>query len=203
MIPVSRNSTLSTALLVVGVGLLLAPALFPIPPVLIHDTGPESLENASEMRASGYTVVAYENLSERGQRLYVRTLRNDGEYRVPVGEGAPDFPYPAPAELGDADGYRERAAMQGVVVERPPDGDLPPPDEPVEAAEHVRERYERTDRTPPAEAALRRRIGRYDVMTTRTGSPPIDHPRSLARVVAAALGVVALGTGGYLRSKPR
>ena len=201
--PMTRTSTASTVLLVAGIVLLTAPALFPIQPVLVHDATPGTVENASAIRADGYSIVAYENLSERGRELYVRTLRNGGEYSVPAGEGAPDFSYPTSGELGDADGYRERTALEGVAVERPPDADLPPPAEPLDAAEHLRERFEATNRTAPSQSELRRRIARYDLLTTRTDRPPLRDPASLARLVAAAAGVLALGVGGYLRSKPR
>ena len=198
----TQNTTLSNALLVVGIALLIAPALFPIQPVLVHDTRQGSMGNASQIREQGYTIIPYENMSERGQRLYVQTLRNDGEYSVPMGEGAPEFTYPTPGELGEVEDYRDRVALQGIAIERPADGTLPPPDEPLRAAEHVKERYERNNQTAPSEKETRRQIGRYDIMTTRTASPPLEEPTSLARLLAAAFGVLALGIGGYLRSKP-
>lgn len=199
----THNATIPKVLLVVGVVLLIAPALLPIQPVLVHDTGKGSVENASVISERGYTIVAYENLSERGQQLYVQTLRNGGEYSVPVGDGAPEFTYPTPGELGEIRDYRERETLETIVIERPMNGELPPPDEPLHAAEHVKERYERNNWTAPSEAEIRREIGRYDLMTTRTSSPPLQEPTSLARIVAAGLGVIAIGTGGYLGSKPR
>lgn len=203
----TRNST-STALLVAGVALLVAPALLPVQPVLVHDTRDHTIHNASQIRAQGYEVVAYENMSERGQRLYVQALRNDGEYVVALEQGAPEFPYPTPDELGEVEDYRERTAMQVVAIERPPDADLPPPDEPVERAEHMREQFQRQNeetgrnRSVPSEAELRQRIGRYDLMRTRTAQAPLEQPASLARLGAVGLGVLALGVGGYLRSRP-
>ena len=199
----AQNTTLPKALLVVGIALLIAPALFPIQPVLVHDTRQDSVENASRIREQGYTIVTYENMSERGQQLYVQTLRSGGEYSVPMGEGATEFSYPTSGELDEVEDYRDRIALQGIAIERPANNDLPPPDEPIHAAEHVKERYERNNLTAPSEEEIRRQIGRYDLMTTRTASPPLEEPTSLARLVAAGLGVLALGIGGYLQSKPR
>ena len=199
----TRNTTISNVLLVVGLALLIAPALFPIQPILVHDTRPGTIDNASQIREQGYRIIAYENLSDRGQQLYVQTLGHGGEYSVPLGEGAPEFNYPTPSELGSVSDYRNRTALQGVAIERSAKSDLPPADEPLQAAESVQRRYERNNQTAPSQKEIRRQIGRYDLMTTRTASPPLEEPTSLARVVVAALGVLALGIGGYLRSKPR
>lgn len=202
----SRRDALSAGLVVLGVALLVGPALVPVQPVLYHDTGPGIEANASqiaEMERQGFTVVSYGNLSERGQQLYVRTLRNDGEYSVPVGEGAEEFDYPTDADLVDAERRVERRRLEMVVVERPPDADLPPPDERLEAAEHLQRRYEeRRNGTNVTVEELRRQIARYDAMEARTGAPSRTSPPVLGRFLAALGGVVALGTGGYLRSLP-
>lgn len=204
----SRHATLSTALLVVGIALLVSPALVPIEPVLYHDTGRWTDDNRTEIEEQGYRIVAYENLSERGKELYLRTLEAGGEYAVPRGEGAPDFAYPTPGELGDVEDWEDRNALRVVVVERPADADLPPTDERLEIAEHRREeairRATETGGTPTVRSVeeMRRQIGRYDMMTTRTDRPPLSAPRSLARLGAVAAGALALGTGGYLRSQP-
>ena len=198
----ARKSTLSTALLVAGIVLLIAPALVPIQPTLVHDTTRGTIGNASEIRADGYEIIAYENLSQRGQQLYTQTLRSGGTYSVPVGEGAPDFRYPTPGELGETENYRERNALQGVVIERPSESDLPPPDEDVNAVEPMLEHRQRANESEISEAELRRQIGRYDLMMTRTARPPLQQPASLAHLAVAVLGVLAIGTGGYLRSKP-
>lgn len=196
-----RHTTLANALLVAGVALLVAPVLFPIQPVLYHDTHRGTVGNESQIQADGYEIVAYENLSERGQQLYVRTLRAGGEYRAPVDEGAPDFAYPSPTELADVRDYRNRNALQGIVVERPPDADLPPPHEPVEAAERSHRHAEERGTEPEQSVEERRRqIARYDVMTTRTDRPPLTASSALLRLLSTAAGVLALGTGGYLRS---
>lgn len=202
----TRRDALSAGLVVLGVALLVGPALVPVQPVLYHDTRPGIEANASqiaEMERQGYTVVSYGTLSERGQQLYVRTLRNDGEYTVPVGEGADEFDYPTDADLADAERRVERRRLEMVVVERPPDADLPPPDEQLEAAEFLQQRYEeRRNGTNVSVEELRRQIARYDAMEARTGAPPRTSPPVLGRFLAALGGVVALGTGGYLRSLP-
>lgn len=200
----SRKSTLSTVLLVAGIGFLIAPALVPVQPTLIHDTTRGTIGNVSDIRADGYEIIAYENLSERGQQLYVQTLRSGGTYSVPVGEGAPDFRYPTPGELGETESYRERSALQGIVIERPSESNLPPPDEDINAAEQILEHRQRVNESESeiSEAELRRQVGRYDLMMTRTARPPLQDPMSLAHLGIAALGVLAIGTGGYFRSKP-
>lgn len=203
-----RHPTLSTALVVAGIALLVAPVLFPIQPVLYHDTRRGTTDDRAELETRGYEIVAYENLSERGQELYLLTLRNGGEYQAPLGTGAPEFAYPTRGELADVEDYRERETRRSIVVERPPDADLPPPDEPVEIAERRSERREQAVEegerpTPTASTAERRRqIARYDLLTTRTDRPPLTATASLLRLLSAVGGVLALGTGGYLRSLP-
>lgn len=199
----TRTPALSTVLLGLGVVLLVTPALFPIQPVLYHDSRRGTVDNRSVIEERGFEIVAYENLSERGQELYVLTLENDGRYSVPLDEGAPDFAYPTDGDLGEFRDYDDRRALEHVVIERPPDADLPPPDEQVEAAEHIRERaIERGSEDPPSLEEARRQIARFDMMRTRTDNPPLDEPKSLARLVSAILGVVAIATGGYQRSRP-
>ena len=232
----TRVPPLSGVLLALGVALLIAPALVPVQPVLYHDTDASTTANRTMLEAEGLEVVAYENLSPRGQELYVEALQNDGDYFVPRGEGAPEFAYPTNEELAALrDDYRARTQLQSIVVERPPNSSLPPPGERVEAAEHMvrneRERAERRkearegtsgERTPetstddatvtpdgptptpsgPSVEELRRQIARYDQMTTRTDLPPLFAPRSLLRLLSVAAGTIAIGTGGYLRSKP-
>lgn len=222
----TRYVTLPAVLVVFGIALLLLPALFPVQPVLYHETSPGTMANGSVLEEQGHTIVAYQDLSPRGQEHYLRALRNDGRSFVPQGEGASEFSYLTEGELGETDDYRERMALQTIVVERPPNTSLPPPDEPVEAAEHLLadERRAEEDRrdgeagsgerssgestaendseTEPTVEELRRQIGRYDQMTTRTDHPPLSTPSSLLRLLSVIGGAVAIGTGGYLRSKP-
>lgn len=196
------------------------PVLFPIQPVLYHDTGRGTLDNRTTLEDQGYEIVSYENLSARGQDLYVQSLRSDGEYTVTLDEGTSDFAYPTPSELGTLEDYRARNRLQSIVVERPLNTSLPPPDEPLEGAEHrVREREESKEardgertsngsdlerETPSRQTVeeLRQQIGRYDVVTTRTALLPLTAPSALVRLVSIVGGVLAIGIGGYLHSKP-
>ena len=158
---VTRNS----ALVAVGVVLLLGPALFPVQPMLYHYPDAGTTENASEIRRAGYEIVAYENLSDRGQELYRRALQEES-LGVPLGEGAPDFEYPTSAELGATEDFDERRRLRSIVIERPPDADLPPPAEPVGMAEAIRER-----RQERREERAERRERAEQPPTTTGGTP--------------------------------
>lgn len=228
----TRNTVVSAALLVLGVGLLVVPALVPIEPIRYHDSRAGTFANESELRAEGFEIVTYENLSDRGQELYVRTLRNGGEYTVALGKGAPDFAYPTDEELGDIEDYRERRTRESIVIERPADdAGLPPPDEQVEEA---MDRYEREEERPrseerprdveeerkrtgdpagqrdgegdarntPSREEFRRQVARYDQFRTRTDHPPLMGATAISRLLSVGGGVVALAAGGYLGSKP-
>lgn len=198
----TSRSTLTAAIAVLGIVLLVAPALIPIQPVLYHDTNPSATENASQLREQGYRIVAYENLSERGKELYVETLEADGRYVVSTGRGAADFAYPRLTRLEGEEAYREERRQRYVVIERPADdGHLPPADERSHAAEYMVE-DERRRGSNRSEAEIRRQIERYDVMSTKTDSPPLTATASLARLLSAVLGVLSIGTGGYLRMQP-
>jgi hypothetical protein len=217
--------TLAHGLVAVGIVLLVGPALFPVQQYRIHDTGHGTIADRAELEREGYRIVAYENLSDRGQELYRRTLENGGQYRVPIGQGAPDFEYEASSEdrRSGVRGPGDRPGM--IVVERPPNADLPEADEPVRAAEDLRERREqrreerREERraagegtptngtatpTPegPGTEELRRTITRYDVMQTSTDTPPLPAPPNLVRLLAALGGILSVGVGGYRASLP-
>ena len=207
--------TAVTVLLVVGVLALLVPALVPVQQVLYHEVGAGTTANGSQLEAQGYTVVAYENLSERGQEIYVAALESaEYEYTVPAGEGAPEFPYDGASEPGDAETYRDYQRLTGIVVERPDDADLPPPAEPVGRLDHERERLAEQATTrngtdgenvSQKRRALERReeaVRTYDLMTVRKGSPPLTDAANLLRLGSVAVGTVAIGLGGYLRSRP-
>ena len=190
----NRRNTLGTALVVLAVVLFVVPAVFPVQPVLSHDTDRSTRDSPSELREQGVPIIAYENLSERGQELYVETLRNDGEYRVPKGEGAPEFDYLTDAERREAFRNDNESAVRSVVIERPEDdSDLPPADEfsvgPGDEEELSGEERER-----------RETMRRYDAMRTTTEQPPLDSPPQLLRLGAALLAVISLGVGGYLLS---
>jgi len=208
-------ATASTVLLVVGVAALLVPALVPVQQVLYHEAGAGTTANGSQLEAEGYTVIAYENLSQRGQEIYVTALESpDREYSVPVGEGAPEFPYDGASEADRREDYRTYQRLTGIVIERPDDADLPPPAEPVGRIDGEREQRpeqsasqnatdsENAAQREPALEQRERAIGTYDLMTVRKGSPPLTDPANLLRLGAVAVGAVALGLGGYLRSRP-
>jgi len=217
--------TAATLLLVVGVAALLVPALFPVQQVLYHDTGAGTMATGEELRAEGYTVIAYENLSDRGQEIYVASLESpDGAYTVPAGQGAPEFPYDGADEFGSVTGstdFEERQRLTSVVIERPDDADLPPPNEPVDRiAAEQRRREEAADgrettpgdgsetATPsgqPSEQQLEQRreaVASYDLMTVRQGTPPATDSGTLLRLGSVLFGTVGVGLGGYLRSRP-
>ena len=197
-----RLDTLGTVLVLAGVAALLLPALFPVQQVLYHETRPGTTANESELERQGHTVVEYENLSARGQEIYVAALRTPGEYTVPVGQGAPEFPYQRPANFSDGDDYQRQRALTSVVVERPEDADLPPPDEPVEVVAYEAEEREGSVNRTELERR-QRQTARYDLLTVRKGTPPLTASSNLMRLGAALFGVVAVGVGGYLRASPR
>ncbi len=189
-----RRTQIGAGLVVVGLlafGLALA---FPVQSVHVHDTTTASTLNETQAEEVGVPVVAYENLSDRGQELYVETLENGGTYRVPVGEGAEDFAYPTNEEArapgGLVEGESNQTSNVVVVVKRPTDdGDLPPADETPAFA----------DEDGPNEST----VMRYDLMTTRTKKPPIGSGAHAPRLAGLVLGLTSLTAGAYvLVSKP-
>lgn len=215
--------TAGTVLLVVGIVALLVPALFPVQQVLYHETRAGTTADGSELRAEGYTVIEYENLSERGQEIYVAALRSpDRAYTVSVGQGAPEFPYDGADDLGDVSGqaeFEERQRLTSVVIERPDDADLPPADEPVERLDRERppredaanggetasrnETATEGDRPSEQDVAQRRQVvAKYDLVTVGQRTPPVTDSGNLLRLGSVLLGTIAIGVGGYFRSRP-
>jgi len=215
--------TLAHALVAVGVVLLVVPALAPVQQYRVHDTRAGATADRADLEESGIEVIAYENLSDRGQELYRKTLENGGRYTVPVGQGAPDFEYGT--ERGDGGGPAGPSVRRSgtIAIERPPDADLPPADEPVEAVERARERERAEAReraqerdgdrrtatgngtatpTTPDYDEMRETITRYDMMQTTTDSPPLPDTSNLFRLFPALAGILALGVGGYRASLP-
>ncbi|WP_436923134.1 hypothetical protein [Halosimplex amylolyticum] len=190
----NRRNTLGTALAVLAVVLFTVPAFFPVQSVLVHETWDSATGPPEELREEGHEIIAYENLSERGQELYVTTLENDGEYSVPLGEGASEFDYLNASERRRAYETDNRSAVRSVVIERPEDDDhLPEADEPnfgprpgENASEGERQRAEV--------------IQRYDAMDTATEEPPLGSTPQLIRLASVLLAVLSLGVGGYLLS---
>jgi hypothetical protein len=199
-----RKLKIGFVLIALSVVLFTIPAVSPAPQMRYHETWQTIGGNESQIEQRGATIVEYEDLSERGQDLYVATLRNDGRYSVPAGQGAPEFPYPTEQERAELDEEDEQAArMLGVVViERPEDdSDLPPADErpphrPDE--EEIEGEFNET-----AYEQRRQQVLQYDMMETRTGPPPLSAPSNLLRLVAVLLAVLSLGIGGYLLSWKR
>ncbi|MDS0258109.1 hypothetical protein NDI56_01650 [Haloarcula sp. S1CR25-12] len=203
--------TAGAVLLVLGVAALLVPALVPVQQVLYHQTDDGATMNGSELEAQGYTVVAYENLSERGKEIYVAALRSEDEYTVPDGQGAPEFPYTGAEDFGEvtsSEEYEQRRRLTSIVIERPENASLPPADEPVD-------RIDRRPEPPEAETTSerdsvnrsrieqrRQAIARYDLMTVRRGTPPVTDSGTLLRLGSVLAGTLFVGLGGYLRSRP-
>ena len=194
MISGALRNRVGAALVVLAVALFVVPAFFPVQPVLVHTTWgdtqqpPEQLRQGEQIR-----VVAYENLSERGQELYVEALENNGEYRVPEGEGAPVFVYATDADRRGAMESQNMTAAGRVVIERPADdSSLPAADERYYPRE---EGLNETEREQRREQALR-----YDLMQTSKEQPPLGSPPQLLRLGAVVFAVIFLGTGGYFLS---
>lgn len=204
-----------TALVFLGVVLLLAPAAVPVQPHLTQTAQPGTILDEAALEEEGYTVVAYENLSDRGKAIYRATLREGGSYTLPSGAGAAEFPYPSGEDLSDVEDYRQREIQSSVVIERPPDVDLPPADEPVGMAglDEGDGQEVGGGAEPPAQReggprgdgpnVTRAQIARYDVVETRTERPGMGARANLLRLLSVVLGVLALVTGGYYRSLPR
>jgi hypothetical protein len=189
----NRRNTVGTALVVLAIVLFVVPAVFPVQPMLTHDTGRSTSAPPAELRQQGVPIVAYENLTDRGQEIYVETLEANGEYRVPADEGAPAFVYPTDAERRAAFESDNMTAAGEVVIERPED------DENLPRAEEYyfpdQEGMNDTEAQQRREQAMR-----YDLMVTSTGQPPLGSTPQLLRLGAVMLAVVFLGVGGYLLS---
>lgn len=187
----NQHNQLGTAFVVLAVVLFVLPVLVPVGTVLTHDTTLQTFDSRADLESDGIEIIAYENMSERGQELYVTTLESGGEYRVSRGQGAPEFEY--------LTGQERRAAFEDnpdqrpgtVAIERPEDSDLPRADEPFDQGPQATSR--------PEDDQRRQQVQQYDLMQISAGPPPIGSAPQLLRLAAALLAVIALGTGGYLR----
>jgi hypothetical protein len=187
----NRRNTVGTALVVLAVVLFVVPVFFPVQPALVHNTRDTVPGEPEIIRDDGYEIVTYENLSDTGQDLYVRTLENGGEYRINQGGGAPEFEYPTDAERDAAFENETIERPGGIVIVRPEDdAGLPPADE----------RAFGPPRENETEQERRERALRYDAMETRTEQPPLGALPQLLRLVAALFAVVSMGVGGHLLS---
>ncbi|WP_302080529.1 hypothetical protein [Salinibaculum rarum] len=186
----NRRTQLGTALVALAILLFILPALVPVQTVLTHDTTPRTFDNRAELESEGIEIIAYENMSERGQELYVNALESDGTYRVPSGQGAPEFEYLTGKERRAAfeENPNQRHGM--VAIERPEENTLPRADEPFDREPRDTSRTEDQQR--------RQQVQRYDLMETSAGPPPLGAVSQLLRLAAALLAVIALGVGGYL-----
>ncbi|WP_415378696.1 hypothetical protein [Halosimplex sp. TS25] len=190
----NRRDTLGTVLAVLAVVLFTVPAFFPVQPMLVHETDEYMTGSPEELRQEGHEIIAYENLSARGQELYRQTLRNDGEYRVAVGEGASEFSYLNQTERRRAYENDNRSAVRAVVIERPEDdSDLPPPQVP----RFLGDPGENASEEEQQRAEMARR---YDAMDTSTEEPPLGATPQLIRLASVLFAVLSLGVGGYLLS---
>lgn len=179
MSPRGRGTRRDLALVALGFVLLAAAVVVPVEPVRWHDTSPSAGLNATGLAANGYEVVAYENLSQRGQELYVATLENGGEYRVPVGAGSDDFDYRTRQAAIETPNFTRGDVQERILyvaVERPDDDShLPPADERVYGDEPKK----------------------YDLLRTKTAPPPLLSQGRVHQFLLALAGVVCIGFGGY------
>lgn len=190
----NQRNRVGTALVVAAAVLLLLPALFPVPPVYVHDARASTSMNETQLRAENVTVVDYQNLSDRGQELYVRTLNERGQYRVPKDEGAPEFDYTTAEDIERLRDDEDGAVLTGVVIDRAGAADLPPAQERFRPGE-VEERRIQNNQTYLEQK--RQLTKRYDWMITREGQPRLGKTSQLLRLGSVLLAVILLGLGGY------
>jgi hypothetical protein len=182
MNPRDRRRAVGAGLLVLGVLSLVVPALVPVGSEHVHDTRPTTTESRAELEDRGVPVLAYDDLSDRGQAVYREALLTGGVYSVPPGQGIQALEYP------DND-------PKLVAIERPADAeDLPSPDElrvgPVD------------EDLPEDEQQRRQDAQRYDLMEVNAGPPSLDSFPQLLRLAVGLLAVLSLGVGGYLSALP-
>ncbi|ELZ00851.1 hypothetical protein [Natrialba asiatica] len=186
----TRNK-LGTAFVVLAIVLFTVPALFPVQAVLTHDTRDSTSDGQEQLEEQGTKIVEYDNLSEKGQELYVQALENGGEYRVSTEQGAPEFDYMTSVELAQRQDENPEHQPGFIAIERPDDADLPPADEPSNRGPSENdEEYEQH----------REQVQRYDLMTLSKGPPPLGATPQLLRLAASLLAVISFGIGGYLLS---
>jgi hypothetical protein len=187
----NRRNALGTVLVALAIVLFVVPVFFPVQAVLIHNTEGSQPGEPELIREDGYDIVAYENLSDRGQELYVQTLENGGEHSVTQGDGASDFEYPTSAE--------RRAAFENETINRPGAIVIVRPENDA-ALPQADERPFGPPREGETEEERRERHLRYDAMDTRIEQPSLGSLSQLLRLIAGLLAVVSLGAGGYLLS---
>ncbi|GAA0682075.1 hypothetical protein ACFQDG_01410 [Natronoarchaeum mannanilyticum] len=186
-----RRTAVGTALLALAIILFTVPTLFPVQAVLTHDTTAVTFDGRDKLEEDGVTIIPYENLSDRGQELYVRTLENGGTYRTSPGQGAPEFDYMTGAERSQARRENPDTRPGYVAIERPENATLPTADEPFN--------QDRRARDEGAESH-HKTVMRYDMMEVSKGPPPLGSTPQLLRLAASLLAVLSAGIGGYLAS---
>ncbi|MDS0474541.1 hypothetical protein [Natrinema sp. 1APR25-10V2] len=186
-----RRTTIGTALIALAIALFVVPSLFPVQAVLTHDTRAITFDGREKLEEEGVRIVPYENLSDRGQELYVRTLENDGMYRVSPGQGAPEFDYMTGAERSQTRREKPDTRPGYVAIERPENATLPTADEPFDQEHQARD---------GGAESHRKTVMRYDLMEVSRGPPPLGSTPQLLRLAASLLAVLSAGIGGYLIS---
>ena len=171
-----RRTQVAVALALLAIPLLGMPAILPVDPVLVHNTGDTTkANNTSALQQYHYGVYDASNLSERGREIYRNALQTEDAYRVPVGQGAPEFQYPTREAVSNLSQTNITAAlrMSSVALVRSPDDGLPPADE----AEGARE---------------------FETLSTYTAEPEMGSGAYVHHILGLALGMVALVSAAYL-----
>lgn len=190
MMAMTRRNKVGTALVLLAIVLFVYPALFPVQPQLIHNTRTLGWGDAEELRTSGFEVIVYENLSDRGQVLYTRTIENDGQLYVPHGQGAPEFEYPTRTEGRRASRSGNESLPGLYAIDRPKSDPYLPHSQTCASPQSTSEET----REDPDQARC------YDLMVTLKQQPPLGSPPQLLRLLASLIAVISLGIGGYLLS---
>lgn len=171
-----RRTQIAIVLALLAVPLLGMPAIAPVDPVLVHNTGDTTkANNTSTLQQYHYAVYDARNLSDRAREIYRAALQTEDAYRVPVGQGAPEFQYPTREAVSNLSqtNITEALRMSSVAIERSPDDGLPP----AEEAEGAR---------------------RFETMSTYTADPEMGSGAYAHHILGLALGLVALVSAAYL-----
>lgn len=170
-----RRTQVALVLALFAVPLLGMPAIAPVDPVLEHNTGAATKSNNTTQQLQySYAVYDYENLSERAQTLYVEALEAGGTYYAPVGEGAPEFQYPAVEAIrAHQNNTTKMIRMQSVAIVRPENASLPPANE-MDGADEI------------------------EVMNTFRTDPEIGSGAYVHHILGLLLGLVAAFGAAYL-----
>jgi len=133
--------------------------------------------NESVIEERHTNVISYQNLSDRGKNLYIKSLENDGKVTFPVGEGAPGFTYLSVDEMDNLE-PGEAFRKGTVIIKRPANDSLPP-------------------------AGEQRNTTKYDFMTYGQEKPDFPSEEYVPFLVVPGLGFLLIFTGGYLFHQSR